>query len=69
MREAIGNQYVVIARELTKHFEEILRGNLETLIFRLEAQPLKGEIVVLFNPSFSNPEKPLESCPKTSYNK
>jgi 16S rRNA (cytidine1402-2'-O)-methyltransferase len=57
MREAIGDQYVVIARELTKHFEEILRGNLEILIPRLEAQPLKGEIVVLFNPSFGNPEK------------
>ena len=57
MQEAIGNQYIVIARELTKHFEEILRGDLQTLIPRLEEQPLKGEMVVLFNPSFTNPEK------------
>jgi 16S rRNA (cytidine1402-2'-O)-methyltransferase len=57
MLETIGNQYVVITRELTKHFEEVLRGDLETLILRLESQPLKGEIVVLFNPSFTNPEK------------
>ncbi|MDD5260110.1 MAG: 16S rRNA (cytidine(1402)-2'-O)-methyltransferase [bacterium] len=57
MKEAIGNQYIVIARELTKHFEEVLRGDLDALIPRLEAQPLKGEMVVLFNPSFSNPEK------------
>lgn len=57
MQEAIGNQYLVIARELTKHFEEVLRGDLNALISRLEAQPLKGEIVVLFNPSFTNPEK------------
>lgn len=57
MLEAIGNQYIVIARELTKHFEEILRGDLEALILRLETQPLKGEMVILFNPSFTNPEK------------
>ncbi len=57
MQETIGNQYIVIARELTKHFEEVLRGDLAALIPRLEVQPLKGEIVVLFNPSFTNPEK------------
>ncbi len=57
MQETIGNTYIVIARELTKHFEEVLRGDLTTLIPRLEAQPLKGEIVVLFKPTFTNPEK------------
>lgn len=38
---------VVICRELTKKFEEVLRGTAQELLERLEDRSLKGEIVVL----------------------
>lgn len=38
---------LVVARELTKKFEEIQRGIAETLISHWESSPLKGEIVLL----------------------
>ncbi len=43
--EVLGDRYVVIAREITKRYEEYIRGNLSTL---LEEMPdLKGELVVV----------------------
>ena len=38
---------MVIVREITKVYEEILRGTVEELIEKLEAKPIKGEIVLL----------------------
>jgi len=38
---------VVIARELTKKFEEIIRARPEALIERLERTPPRGEFVVI----------------------
>lgn len=37
----------VVCRELTKRFEEVLRGSLETLAAQVAAREIKGEIVVL----------------------
>ncbi|HVY70712.1 MAG TPA: SAM-dependent methyltransferase, partial [Verrucomicrobiae bacterium] len=42
---------VVIARELTKKFEEYLRGKPAELLARVQAKPLKGECVVLVGPA------------------
>lgn len=42
----LGNRYVVITRELTKMYEEIIRGNVEELIEKLENRNIKGEIVL-----------------------
>ena len=44
-----GNRTVVLARELTKHFETIIEGPLEVLINRLQTDnnQQKGEIVLL----------------------
>ncbi|MDQ7052984.1 MAG: 16S rRNA (cytidine(1402)-2'-O)-methyltransferase [candidate division KSB1 bacterium] len=44
---ACGDRNVAIARELTKKFEEILRGRLSELIKSVESRPLKGEIVLV----------------------
>lgn len=44
MLEVFGNRNVVIARELTKRYEEIIRGRLEDVV---DVGPLKGEIVLL----------------------
>jgi 16S rRNA (cytidine1402-2'-O)-methyltransferase len=41
----MGNRPIVIARELTKKYEEYIRGNLSDILVSLEE--LKGELVVL----------------------
>ena len=40
----------VVARELTKHFEEVVRAGLATLAADFAARSVKGEIVVLVGP-------------------
>ena len=47
INEYLGNRYVVITRELTKIYEEVIRGNVTDLIEKIEKKPLKGEIVLL----------------------
>lgn len=42
-----GGREVVMARELTKLHEEILRTNIDGLIERLGMQPIKGECVIV----------------------
>ena len=46
IREYLGERYVVITRELTKVYEEIIRGDVSEIIERLEEKPIKGEIVL-----------------------
>ncbi len=45
--EAIGNRQIVIAREMTKIYEEFLRGTTEELLKKLGGKKLKGEVTVL----------------------
>jgi 16S rRNA (cytidine1402-2'-O)-methyltransferase len=47
MHELLGKRNVVIARELTKKFEEIIRGDLATVLKKLENRTIKGEITVV----------------------
>lgn len=56
MQEVLGDRQVAIARELTKKYEEILRGSISELIARIEETPLRGEIVVIIAP----PEAPAQ---------
>ncbi len=48
LAELNPNQYLVVARELTKKFEEFLRGSAAELLAKVEKSPLKGEIILLF---------------------
>lgn len=50
-----GDREAVVARELTKLYETVLRGRLSDLIERLRAQAPKGEIVVLISPGTEPP--------------
>ncbi|HZC68124.1 MAG TPA: 16S rRNA (cytidine(1402)-2'-O)-methyltransferase [Nitrospirales bacterium] len=43
----LGNRRVVLARELTKHYEEFHRGTLEELIALVRSRPQKGEITLV----------------------
>jgi len=45
MLEVLGDRYIVISRELTKKFEEIIRGNISEIL--KDTSLLKGEMVVL----------------------
>ncbi len=50
MVTAFGDREVVLARELTKHHEDIRRTSLRTLAAGLRERPLKGEIVLVIAP-------------------
>jgi len=50
MAEVLGSREAVIARELTKLHETILRGTLAELAATIESEPVKGEIVVVIAP-------------------
>jgi 16S rRNA (cytidine1402-2'-O)-methyltransferase len=48
--EVFPDREVVLARELTKKFEEFLRGKPTELLALVQKRPLKGEFVVLVGP-------------------
>ena len=47
LKEYLGNRSVVVGRELTKLYEEIIRGNLEDVIKYFSKSNVKGEIVIM----------------------
>ncbi len=49
MQEVVGDQNVVIARELTKTYEEIRREKISESIVHFSKTPPKGEFVILFH--------------------
>ncbi len=57
--KVLGNRNVVICRELTKIYEEYLRGQTQELIDLLKENPLKGECVLMVEGS-----KTKENYPK-----
>jgi len=50
MLAILGDRPAAIARELTKKYEEIIRGNLSELTAQLDGTKLRGEIVVIIGP-------------------
>jgi 16S rRNA (cytidine1402-2'-O)-methyltransferase len=57
----LGNRYVVIVREITKVFEEIIRGQCVDVIERLKSKPIKGEIVLIIKSKCDEDEIDEES--------
>ncbi|HTS19248.1 MAG TPA: 16S rRNA (cytidine(1402)-2'-O)-methyltransferase [Verrucomicrobiae bacterium] len=47
VRELLGNRQVVVARELTKKFEEFVRGDVDSVLKKLENRAIKGEITLV----------------------
>lgn len=45
--ETLGDRRVVIAREITKVFEEFIRGSIAEILLIVEKRPIKGEMTVL----------------------
>lgn len=51
MRETLGNRQAVVARELTKKFEEFVRGRLDDVLKSLENKTVRGEITIVLEGS------------------
>ena len=49
IKEVFNEGRIVIAREISKIYEEYLRGNLDEMIKNLEKRNLKGEITIIFS--------------------
>jgi 16S rRNA (cytidine1402-2'-O)-methyltransferase len=49
--EILGNRPAVVARELTKVYEEFLRGHLEEVLENVRKKPPRGEITLLIGPA------------------
>ncbi|MFZ1478400.1 MAG: 16S rRNA (cytidine(1402)-2'-O)-methyltransferase [Sphingorhabdus sp.] len=50
LSSGLGNREAAVARELTKRFEELVRGNLLDLVERYQDKEPKGEIVLMIGP-------------------
>ncbi|MGC3999079.1 MAG: 16S rRNA (cytidine(1402)-2'-O)-methyltransferase [Anaeromyxobacter sp.] len=58
LAEALGDRTALVARELTKLHEELLRGRLSELAARLEGHEVKGEITLVVGPPAPGEEAP-----------
>jgi len=47
MGEVLGNRDVVVLREMTKVFEEIIRGTVQDVINQLQGKAVKGELTLV----------------------
>ena len=70
MRTLWGDRRVVVARELTKKFEEVLRGRITEVQALLGQHPPLGEVTLVVEGAASqarpqashNPDDPIDSC-------
>lgn len=53
IHNVLGDRKIAVARELTKKFEEILRGKTSEIIAGIETREIKGEVVVVIEGSDS----------------
>ncbi|MFC4024138.1 16S rRNA (cytidine(1402)-2'-O)-methyltransferase [Oceanobacillus longus] len=61
IQEQFGTRRIAIARELTKRFEEFVRGTTEELITWAEENELRGEFVIVVEGESESSEDPVES--------
>ena len=47
LHERLGDRHAAVARELTKKFEEVIRGPLSVLLHQLERREPRGEYVII----------------------
>jgi 16S rRNA (cytidine1402-2'-O)-methyltransferase len=58
LREVLGERRAVVAREITKKFEEFARGQLSELEVRFREQEPRGECVILVAGAGDEPDEP-----------
>jgi 16S rRNA (cytidine1402-2'-O)-methyltransferase len=47
MLEVLGNRPACVAREISKIYEEFIRGDLSAIIDKIKSKPIKGEMVIV----------------------
>lgn len=52
----LGNRNVVVARELTKKFEEIVRGSIQSVLAEISKKQPRGEYVVIIEGASGKPD-------------
>lgn len=57
IKEVLGDRRLVLTRELTKVFEEVLRGNVSGVIRQIEGRKVKGEITIILEGAAEKVEK------------
>jgi 16S rRNA (cytidine1402-2'-O)-methyltransferase len=70
MQALWGDRHVVVARELTKKFEETLRGRITEVRVQLEERPPQGEVTLVVEgavsearpPASRDPDDPTDPC-------
>jgi 16S rRNA (cytidine1402-2'-O)-methyltransferase len=50
MREVVGDRQIVVARELTKIYEEFIRGTVSEAMAAVSQAKVRGEVVILISP-------------------
>ena len=60
MDEILGNRKIVLCRELTKKFEEFLRGTIEEALVWTENEEIRGEFCLIIEGSGQNGEEEEE---------
>ena len=61
MADVMGNRRIVLSRELTKMYEEILRGTVHEILMVLEGRNIKGEVTVIVEGCRDVEEQPDEA--------
>lgn len=63
IREVLGERQVIVARELTKIYEEFIRGTASEVIAAVSQDIVRGEVVILIAPGKITPQEsePLEN--------
>jgi 16S rRNA (cytidine1402-2'-O)-methyltransferase len=57
IREVLGERQVIVARELTKIYEEFIRGNASEVITAVSQGIVRGEVVILIAPGEVAPQE------------
>lgn len=60
----MGNRMVTVARELTKHYEELLRGTCTEVLELVKDGRERGEVVILVSPAEGNDSAAPEFSPE-----
>jgi len=59
MNNILGDIDVVVAREMTKLHEEVIRGRVSTILTDLKGRDIKGEITILISPQSSEAKEEI----------
>lgn len=60
IRDVMGDRAIVVARELTKFYEEVVRGRADEILLKIKDSEIKGEVVIVVEGFSGEEEKPVD---------